>query len=209
MIQLLKICHPPKHHPDKLAQDIGFAGFKNHRHLVLNFTAGVHRDCGSEGPCFGEFATHRHAAVKFGELGVGPVGEDFGMPFDDLRHLGIGGAIELDIAHAERVLKQFVGVDAEAFGQLVQRASVRPGIALGHASHGTLVETRGFDHLLEGHVEPGHETADIGPVQGPQVVAGVDRDRRHINIRTVLGRGCQGSGSGARLKQSFRKEFRD
>jgi hypothetical protein len=195
MVSHVKIRYPPEHHSDKLAQDVGFAGFENYRHLVLNFAAGIHRECGSEGPFFREFTTHRHAAVKFGELGVGPVGEDLEMPINHLRDLRVGGAIEFDIAHGERVLKQFVGIDSKTFSQLVQCAGVWASIALGHAADGTLVEAGRLDHLLEGHAEPGHEAADIGPVQGPEVVAGVVRDRRHINIRTVSDGVCQGSAS--------------
>jgi hypothetical protein len=195
MVSRVKIRYPPEHHSDKLAQDVGFAGFEDYRHLVLNFAAGVHGECRSEGPFFSQLTTHRHAAVKFGEVGVGPVGEDFRMVFDDLGDLRVGGPIELDIADAEGVLEKFIGVDPQAFGELVQRAGVRPGVALGHASHGTFVEPCGVDHLLEGHAEPGHEAADIGPVQGPEVVAGVVRDRRHINIRTVSDGVCQWSAS--------------
>ena len=62
--------------------------------------------------------------------------------------------------------------------ELVERAGMRAGGSLEHAPQGTFVEFGGGDDVLQGHVEPGHQPANVGPRQEAELRFGDGGRRR-------------------------------
>ena len=93
---------------------------------------------------------------------------------DNFLHDRVGPLVEQTMGQERRILKQLVGRHSQSVGQSMQGPRMRLATSAENCFDRSLVEPRGFDHLLQGHPRAGHESADV---RGEIEHDGLDRIR--------------------------------
>jgi hypothetical protein len=154
------------HEFDHVDDHVGFGGFEQQSELAMGLAVALHGTGGIEDAFGAERSAGTEAAVEFVEVAFGPTGEDFGIGVDDFLDHRIRAAVEQAMQQERRILKQFVGGDAQAVGEAVERAGVGTVDSGEDAFDGAFVETGARDDIVQGKALASHEAAEIGGVVG-------------------------------------------
>src|SRR4051794_40064841 len=115
--------NPAIEYTDELREQIGFATLQNHAHLPPEIAFRVCSLSRGQYSLFGQLAAGAEAAVKLIEIGLRPVAEKFRMLGDTAFDERVGCPIKSTRRHPRNRLEQLIDRNAQALGQLVQRAS--------------------------------------------------------------------------------------
>src|SRR5262245_38887839 len=166
--------YAPVEHLDDLGEQLGFIAFQNDADAPPELAFEIGGVGGGGDAVVGKLAAGAEAAVQLIEISGGPISKLFRMPRDEVLDERVGRSIELPRQNARDRLEQLVDRNAEAGGQLVQRAGMRMRDAAGEATERALVERRGLYHVIEREVVAGHEAAQVA---GHDCGVAVDRWR--------------------------------
>ena len=148
---------------DEVGEQTAFGGLQHQGDLVEHLALAIEPLGNGQGAVDRQRAPHAEVAVELVEVGLRPAGEALRKALDGLIDQGIGLAVEELAGGAAGTDEQFVGGDAQALGQAVQRASVGSagGLRVQQALDGALVDARAGHDLGDGESFADHQTSEI------------------------------------------------